>query len=206
MTIPPFSLPELPYSYSALEPAISAQIMRLHHLKHHKTYVEKLNAGLKKYPQYASWPLEKLLEYAAELPVAFRTTVINNGGGHYNHSLFWQCMAPEESPGINKPSGTLYELLQKKYGSFDNFVEKFTTEAFNLFGSGWVWLMPNLEIVVTKNQDSPLTNTKTQPILGLDVWEHAYYLDYYNDRAKYISAWWRVVNWQFVQDRLEGYS
>lgn len=195
-----FSVPELPYSYEALAPAISADIMRLHHDKHHQAYVDKLNDAVKSTPTLEGKSIEQLLSNLDQLPEAVRTAVRNNGGGHYNHSLFWQWMSPD---GGGEPSGELAVALREKYGSFDGFVEEFTTKATSLFGSGWVWLMPSMDIITTPNQDTPIMNGDAAPLLGLDVWEHAYYLDYKNVRPDYIKAWWNVVNWTKVS---EGYS
>lgn len=207
-----FTLPDLPYAYDALAPVISEEIMRLHHTKHHQGYVDKLNNAVQKYPDLlGDKSLDYLLTNIDSLPEDIRTTVRNNGGGHYNHSLFWQVMSPKNivgqsttgssQPYHNQPSGELLNIINDRYGDFNTFVEEFTTKALGLFGSGWVWLMPNADIITTPNQDSPLMLGPVEPILGLDVWEHAYYLDYNNDRSNYIKNWWRVVNWQFVQTR-----
>lgn len=191
------NLPNLPYDYAALEPAISAEIMQLHHQKHHQGYVDKLNATLDRRAE-SSLPLEQLLRQASSLPEDIRTAVINNGGGHYNHSLFWQIMSPG---GGGEPSGRLLEHIVQAYGDFQGFVDTFSDKALGVFGSGWVWLMPNMSIVTTANQASPIMDGSPSPILGLDVWEHAYYLDYRNVRADYIKAWWGVVNWSEVEKR-----
>lgn len=191
-----YHVPTLPYEYDALHPAISADIMRLHHQKHHHTYVDKLNAAIQQQPDIAHYSLEELLRNLDQLPDAVRQTVRNNAGGHYNHSLFWQCMQPVGGEG---PTGQLAEAMTQNYGSFDAFRQAWTQAALGVFGSGWVWLLPNLDIVTTPNQDSPLMQGLPAPILGLDVWEHAYYLDYYNRRADYIEAWWQVVNWPYVE-------
>ena len=195
-----FKLPELPYSYSALDPVISEDIMRLHHSKHHQAYVEKLNKALQKANELQDRSLIDLLTNLDHLPESVRTSVRNNGGGHYNHSLFWQCMAPDAG---GKPTGRLAEAIVTKYGSVDEFEQKFSSTALGVFGSGWVWLMPNLEIIALPNQDTPMALGKGEPLMGLDVWEHAYYLDYKNKRDEYIKNWWQVVNWPFIESRYQ---
>ena len=190
-----FTLPELSYSYEALEPAISADIMELHHSKHHQTYVDKLNAAIEEAPELEGKTIEELLANLSSAPESVRTAVRNNGGGHYNHSLFWQWMSPD---GGGEPSGALAEAINEKYGSFQEFVDAFSAEAAGVFGSGWVWLMPDMSIETTPNQDNPIMEGKPAPILGLDVWEHAYYLDYKNVRPDYVKAWWNVVSWARV--------
>ena len=195
-----FTLPELPYAYSALDPVISEDIMRLHHSKHHQTYVEKLNKALQKANELQDRSLVDLLTNLDHLPESVRTAVRNNGGGHYNHSLFWQCMAPDAG---GKPTGRLAEAIVTKYGSVDEFEQKFSSTALGVFGSGWVWLMPNLEISALPNQDTPMALGKGEPLMGLDVWEHAYYLDYKNKRDEYIKNWWQVVNWPFIESRYQ---
>jgi len=196
-----FSVPALNYSYDALEDYISAEIMQLHHDKHHQGYVDKLNAAIEKYPELQGDTVETLLVKLDSLPDDIRTTVRNNGGGHYNHCLFWLWMSPQ---GGGQPSGPLLEAILQRYETFDNFVEEFTTKAVGLFGSGWVWLQPNMDIVTTPNQDSLLSKGEAAPLLGLDVWEHAYYLDYKNKRPDYIAAWWNVVNWPVVEQRFDA--
>ena len=191
------TLPTLPYDYTALEPAISAEIMRLHHQKHHQGYVDKLNVALDQRAE-SSLPLEQLLSQVSSLPEDMRTAVINNGGGHYNHSLFWQIMSPD---GGGEPSGKLLEQIVQTYGDFQSFVDTFSDKALGVFGSGWAWLMPDMSIVTTANQVNPIMDGSPSPILGLDVWEHAYYLDYQNVRADYVKAWWNVVNWPEVEKR-----
>lgn len=188
-----YTLPALGYEYDALVPSISADIMKIHHAKHHQTYVDKLNAALDGVSAPDS--LESLLEGIDSLPQEIRGAVRNNGGGHYNHSLFWQCMSPR---GGGTPSGELGAQIDKKYGNFQKFVDEFSEQATDLFGSGWVWLQPDLSITTTANQDNPLMRSEQPPIMGLDVWEHAYYLDYQNVRAEYIKAWWDVVDWQAI--------
>ena len=193
-----FTLPALGYEYDALEPTISKEIMQLHHQKHHQTYVDKLNAALESYPELQGKEVSELLVQLHNLPEAVRGAVRNHGGGHYNHSLFWQWMSPT---GGGEPTGELATAINEKYGSFAAFIEEFNTKALGLFGSGWVWLQPDMTILTSTNQDSPLSDGLAAPLLGLDVWEHAYYLDYKNKRDDYIKAWWNVVDWQFVADR-----
>lgn len=192
-------LPALPYAYDALEPVIDAATMELHHGKHHAIYVAKLNEALEKAPEWADKPVEELLRSLDALPIAIRTAVRNHGGGHHNHSLFWQMMrAPHEN---NAPEGILMEKLTAQFGNFDAFKEQFTKDAIGIFGSGWCWLVQDAEgmmkIITTPNQDSPLMQGLTS-ILGLDVWEHAYYLKHQNRRADYINGWWGIVNWDFA--------
>ena len=193
-----FTLPDLGYDYDALGEAISKEIMQLHHDKHHRTYVDKLNAALEGYPELASKEVSELIKDLENLPEEIRGAVRNHGGGHYNHSLFWKWMSPN---GGGEPTGELAEAITVKYGSFQNFVDQFTAKSLAVFGSGWAWLQPDLEIITTANQDSPLMQGLAEPILGLDVWEHAYYLDYKNKRDEYVSAWWQVVDWDFVASR-----
>lgn len=197
----PHTLPPLPYAYDALEPYIDALTMEIHHTKHHATYVNNLNAALDKHPELHEVPLEVLLRNLESVPEDIRVAVRNNGGGHANHSLFWTVM---KSGGGGEPTGELAEAIQATFGSFAAFKEKFSQAAATRFGSGWAWLVVNafgkLEVYSTPNQDSPLMEGKT-PILGLDVWEHAYYLKYQNRRPDYIAAWWNVVNWDEVACR-----
>jgi len=194
-----FQLPDLPYNYDSLEPRIDRQTMELHHDKHHNTYVTKLNSAIEGTP-LANKSLDELMQNVAQHPVAVR----NNGGGHYNHSLFWQIMSPN---GGGSPSGDLGTAIQNKFGSFSDFQEQFANAAKGQFGSGWAWLVVNngdLEIGSTANQDNPVmdvTNLSGTPILGLDMWEHAYYLKYQNRKDEYINNWWQVVNWGEVADR-----
>jgi Fe-Mn family superoxide dismutase len=192
-------LPDLDYPYDAFGKYISKDIMELHHSKHHQAYVDKLNGALEKAPELESKSLEELLSDLPSLPEGVRTVIRNNGGGHYNHSLFWQFMSPD---GGGEPGGELAEGLKQKYGGFQKFVDEFSQQAANIFGSGWLWLQPDLSIVATPLQDSPM-NKSIAPILGLDVWEHAYYLDYQNKRPDYIKAWWHVVNWPDVEERFK---
>ncbi len=196
-----FTLPDLPYEYGALGQYISADIMRLHHDKHHQTYVDKLNEAVSKAPSLEGKSLVSLLSGLAEVPEEVQTAVRNNGGGHYNHSLFWQWMSPQ---GGGQPSGELADQLIRVHGSFEQFINSFNEKALGVFGSGWVWLQPDMTIVTTANQDNPLMEGGDEPLLGLDVWEHAYYLDYQNRRVDYVKAWWDVVNWQFVEERYKG--
>jgi len=193
-----YSLPKLGYDYDQLGSYISKDIMSLHHSKHHQTYVDKLNKALEDAPALQERPLETLLSDLAALPESVQTAVRNNGGGHYNHSLFWQWMSPE---GGGEPSGELAEKIAERYGSFQGFVDEFTTKSLGVFGSGWAWLQPDMEIITTPNQDTPIMQGMAEPLLGLDVWEHAYYLDYKNKRDDYVAAWWNVVNWEFVERR-----
>jgi Fe-Mn family superoxide dismutase len=196
-------LPELPYAYNALEPHIDAQTMEIHHGRHHATYVNNLNAALEGHADLQSKSVEELISNLDALPESIRTAVRNNGGGHANHTLFWQIMSPN---GGGAPSGALADAINAAFGSFDNFKAEFTKAATTRFGSGWAWLVVDggkLAITSTPNQDSPIMEGKT-PILGLDVWEHAYYLKYQNKRPDYISAFWNVVNWDEVSKRFEA--
>jgi Fe-Mn family superoxide dismutase len=198
-----FKLPELGYSFDALEPYIDAKTMEIHHGKHHATYVDKLNTALEKYSNLQDKTIEQLLSGIDTIPEDIRTAVRNNGGGHHNHSMFWESMKPG---GVQQPSGTLNDKLQKTFGSFEDFKTKMTEAAVGRFGSGWAWLITDgdsLEVYSTANQDSPLMEGKT-PILGLDVWEHAYYLKYQNRRPEYIEAWWNIVNWDVVAARIKA--
>jgi len=196
-----FKLPDLPYGYDQLGDYISDDIMKLHHSKHHQTYVDKLNAALDNAPALRERPLESLLSDLDSLPGAVKIAIRNQGGGHYNHSLFWQWMSPE---GGGEPTGELATKIKERYGSFQGFVDEFTTKSLGVFGSGWVWLQPDMEIITTANQDTPIMQGLDAPLLGLDVWEHAYYLDYKNKRDDYVNAWWNVVNWDFVQTRYDA--
>jgi Fe-Mn family superoxide dismutase len=194
-----YSLPDLPYDYKALEPHIDAQTMEIHHTKHHQTYIDKVNAALEG-TDFADKPIEEVIKNLDKIPSDKRTAVRNNGGGHINHSLFWTVMGPN---GGGEPSGGVADAISDKFGSLKEFQEKFTEAAINRFGSGWAWLVldgGNVDVISTPNQDSPLTDGKT-PILGLDVWEHAYYLKYQNKRPDYVEAWWNVVNWDEVNRR-----
>lgn len=193
-----FTLPTLDYEYDALGKYISADIMKLHHSKHHQTYVDKLNAALDSAPALRERTLESLLGDIESLPEGVQSAVRNHGGGHYNHTLFWKFMNPT---GGGEPTGELARQITETYGSFQNFVDEFTKQSLAVFGSGWCWLQPDLSISTTANQDTPIMTGAEAPLLGLDVWEHAYYLDYKNKRDDYIAAWWNVVDWEFVQAR-----
>lgn len=196
----PHQLPALPYAFDALEPHVDAKTMEIHHDKHHATYVSKLNEALDKEPSEASKGLEDLLRGIDEVPESIRTAVRNHGGGHHNHSLFWEIMGPN---GGGAPSGELADAMQRDFGSFAAFKEKLTNAAANQFGSGWGWLVAaggKLEVLAKPNQDSPLMEGKT-PLLGVDVWEHAYYLRYQNRRPDYLAAWWNTINWPAVAQR-----
>ncbi|MBI1899284.1 MAG: superoxide dismutase [Acidobacteria bacterium] len=196
-----FSLPPLPYAADALEPHIDKTTMEIHHGKHHGTYVSNLNKALESAPELANKNVEDLLaNNLAIVPESIRTAVRNNGGGHVNHTMFWQIMGPNAG---GQPAGRVAEAIRGAFGSFDQFKEKFNAAALGRFGSGWAWLVKDggrIDIVSTANQDSPIMEGKF-PILGLDVWEHAYYLKYQNRRAEYINAWWNVVNWQEIEKR-----
>ena len=193
-----YTLPDLPYNYDALAPTISEDIMKLHHSKHHQTYVDKLNAALEEAPDLKQATLVELLSDIGNLPDSVRMAIRNHGGGHYNHSLFWEIMAPQAG---GEPQGKLVDAIREKWGSFEAFTDEFNSKALGLFGSGWVWLTRDLEILAMPNQDTPMMEGKGEPLMGLDVWEHAYYLDYKNKRDDYIKNWWDVVNWKFVEQR-----
>jgi Fe-Mn family superoxide dismutase len=197
-----FTLPDLPYDFGALEPHIDAQTMQIHHDKHHQTYVDKLNDAVKG-TEFENKDVETLLREFSKVPDDKKTAVKNHGGGHANHSLFWTIMGPN---GGGAPSGDIASAIDGAFGSFDSFKEKFAAAAAGVFGSGWAWLVSSggkLEILGRPNQDSPLMDGLT-PVLGLDVWEHAYYLKYQNRRPDYITAWWNVVNWDEVNTRLKS--
>jgi superoxide dismutase, Fe-Mn family len=197
----PAALPPLPYDYGALEPYIDAETMRLHHDNHHKTYVDKLNQALQQSPDLQGKSVEALLRDLNSVPEDIRMTVRNNGGGHLNHTMFWQLMAPNAG---GSPTGTIAAAINSTFGSFDSFKEQFNQAGADRFGSGWVWLVRNpqgqLQITTTQNQDSPILEG-LYPILGNDVWEHAYYLKYQNRRPEYLTNWWNVVNWPEVERR-----
>jgi Fe-Mn family superoxide dismutase len=198
-----FTLPSLPYPAEALEPHIDKMTMEIHHGKHHNAYVTNLNKALESAPDLANKSLEELLaNNCAAVPENIRTAVRNNGGGHINHSMFWEIMAPDAG---GQPGGELSEAIKTTFGGFDQFKEKFNAAATTRFGSGWAWLVAQggkLDIYSTANQDSPVMEGK-YPVMGLDVWEHAYYLKYQNRRPDYISAWWNAVNWREVEKRLK---
>jgi len=191
-------LPDLPYSYDALEPSIDAKTMEIHHGKHHQGYVNNLNAALENHPELQEKSVEDLVSDLNSIPENIRNAVRNNGGGHANHSLFWPCMGPD---GGGTPEGELADAINSAFGSFDNFKDQFSKAAATRFGSGWAWLCVdnNGDLVVTStpNQDNPISDG-LKPVLGLDVWEHAYYLNYQNRRPDYVSSWWNVVNWNQV--------
>lgn len=198
-----YQLPELPYAYDALEPYIDVETMHLHHDKHHNTYVTNLNAAIEKHPELGEKSVEELISDMAAIPEDIKTAVQNNGGGHANHSFFWEIMAPNAG---GEPTGALKEAITEAFGSFDEMKNQFKTAATGRFGSGWAWLVLNngkLEIMSTANQDSPLMEGKV-PVIGLDVWEHAYYLKYKNVRPDYIEAFWSVVNWDKANEHFEN--
>lgn len=195
-----FELPSLPYAYDALEPTIDAMTMEIHHSKHHNAYVSNLNAALEKYPELDGKSLEELVSALAGVPEDIRTAVRNNGGGHFNHSLFWSVMSPD---GGGEPNGDLADAISDAFGDFASFKDAFSKAAATRFGSGWAWLGfkdRKLTVLSMPNQDVPMMENLT-PILGIDVWEHAYYLKYQNRRPEYVSNWWNVVNWEEVARR-----
>jgi Fe-Mn family superoxide dismutase len=198
-----FEVPPLPYDYSALEPSIDTQTMQLHHDKHHAAYVNNLNTALESAPQLAGWSAEDLVKRINEVPEAIRTAVRNNGGGHVNHSMFWQIM---KSNGGGAPTGALAQAINTTFGSFDTFKAQFNDAGVKRFGSGWAWLVLNqsgaLQVLSTANQDSPFMDG-LYPVMGNDVWEHAYYLKYQNRRPEYLAAWWNVVNWDEIAKRYD---
>ena len=197
-----YTLPPLPYAYNALEPHIDARTMEIHHTKHHQAYVNNLNAALEKAPQLEGKSLDDLMKGINGVPEAVRTAVRNNGGGHWNHSQFWEWMGPKRG---GEPTGRLADAIKSSFGDFTKFKEQFAAAAAGRFGSGWAWLIDEgngkLSITSTPNQDNPLMEGK-KAILGLDVWEHAYYLKYQNKRPDYVAAWWNVVNWDAVAKKL----
>jgi len=199
----PFKLPELGFAYNALEPHIDAQTMEIHHTKHHQAYVNNLNAALEKHAAFQKKEVEDLLSSLSDLPTEVQTAVRNNGGGHLNHTMFWQWLKPG---GSKEPSGKLLDDLKATFGSFDTFKEQFAQAGTTRFGSGWAWLAVDrsgkLKVYSTANQDAPIMEGN-KPVLGLDVWEHAYYLKYQNRRPDYIKAWWNVVNWSAAAQAYE---
>jgi superoxide dismutase, Fe-Mn family len=200
----PFEVPPLPYPYDALEPHIDEETMRLHHAKHHQAYVDKANAALEG-TEWADRPVENVLRNLGDLPEDKQTAVRNNGGGHYNHSLFWELMSPD---GGGEPEGALADAIAETFGDLDTFKGQFADAGVTRFGSGWAWLVrdgSSLRVASTPNQDPPLLEG-LEPLLGLDVWEHAYYLRYQNRRPDYIAAWWNVVNWTEAARRFDGGS
>ncbi len=209
-----FTLPELPYSYTALEPYIDEETMHLHHDKHHAAYVKNLNDALAGHEDLLSLSVEEIVKNLSKVPEVVRMKVRNNGGGHVNHTFFWRIMGPPAKATGGKPSGELAKAIDIAFGGFAQFQEKFTAAAMGRFGSGWAWLVSDpkgLSIMDTPNQDTPLMNLPAQaggktPILGLDVWEHAYYLKYKNMRADYVKAWWNVINWKEVEKQYAAVS
>ncbi|WP_195985414.1 superoxide dismutase [Clostridium sp. D33t1_170424_F3] len=199
----PFTLEPLPYAYDALEPQIDAETLHFHHDKHLQTYVDNLNKTLEKYPDYHDWSLEKLISQGDSLPEAIRTPVRNNAGGVYNHQLYFRCMGPEKD---TRPSQRLLEEINRYFGSFEDWKEKMKNAAVTQFGSGWAWLVVDPEgrmhVVKTPNQDTPLPNFM-RPLLLVDVWEHAYYLQYQNRRPEYVDRWFSVINWKQVEENFE---
>ena len=192
----PFKLPQLPYDYNALEPHMDEQTMKIHHTKHHQAYVDKLNAALEPHKELHGKSVEELLTNLAGVPDAIRTAVRNHGGGHLNHSFFWPLMIMDAP----SPEGEVVGAIEEKFGSFDKFKEQFSAAAANHFGSGWAWLALNqgqLEIMTTPNQDNPISQHRI-PVLGIDLWEHSYYLKWQNKRTDYIATWWNVVNWEEI--------
>jgi superoxide dismutase, Fe-Mn family len=202
-----FELPPLPYDYSALEPHIDAKTMQLHHDLHHGAYVKNANAALEKHSELQSKSVEQLLRDLNSVPEDIRTAIRNNGGGHLNHSMFWKIMKPQ---GGGDPTGAIAEVIQKAFGNFKDFQTKFNEAGTKQFGSGWVWLAAkpgssDVQIITTANQDNPISQGLF-PILGNDVWEHAYYLKYNNRRPEYLAAWWNVVNWDEINKRYEMFK
>ena len=198
-----FTLPAMPYAYDALEPHIDARTMEVHYTGHHQTYVNNLNAAIEKAPELQGKSLDDLMRGINTVPESVRTAIRNNGGGHWNHSMFWQIMAPNKG---GEPAGKLADVIKGAFGDFAKFKEQFAAAGAARFGSGWVWLIKDggkLSITSTPNQDNPMMDGKTA-ILGLDVWEHAYYLKYQNKRPNYMAAWWNVVNWDAVASRHGG--
>lgn len=199
----PFKLPDLPYAFDALEPHIDAQTMQIHHDKHHAAYTAKLNEALEKHPNLQKKTIEELLRDIESIPQDIRGAVRNNGGGYANHTLFWEIMSPN---GGGEPGGALGDAIKQKFGSFQDFRTKVTTAGTTQFGSGWAWLVVDgtgIDVYSTPNQDSPLMKGHT-PVLGVDVWEHAYYLKYQNKRPDYLEAWWNTVNWDAVAKRYDA--
>lgn len=199
-----FVLPPLPYAYDALEPYIDAETMRLHHNRHHQTYINNLNNAISRYPELYAYTLGQLLTYSDRLPSDVQSAIINNGGGHYNHSFFWNLLSPEANM---MPTGTIGTAITREFGSYSNFKRAFTAAALSIFGSGYAWLTltpgGRLEIITTRNQDTPLP-LNLVPLLTLDVWEHAYYLKHQNNRDRYIENWFNVINWPYVNSIYEA--
>ncbi|PSB02428.1 superoxide dismutase [Merismopedia glauca] len=204
---PSFKLPPLPYAYDALEPYIDKRTMEFHHDKHHATYVKNLNDAISKHPNLKGKTVEQLLQSLTSIPDDIRKTVRNNGGGHLNHTMFWEIMSPNPDNKPRQPQGEIAKAIDKSFGSFEKFQEQFNDAGTKQFGSGWVWLVKAkngaLKVTTTANQDSPILQDLF-PIMGNDVWEHAYYLKYQNRRADYLKSWWNVVNWEEVNRRYRG--
>lgn len=198
-----FELPKLNYDYGDLDPVISSQIMKLHHQKHHQKYVDNLNNALSN-EEVNSNNIVQILCSIDQYSDKNKKAIRNNGGGHYNHSLFWKTMSPRSNSFDSINDTNFYKTLIDKFGSFEDFKNYFNNQAGSLFGSGWVWLDQSFNIIQSPNQDNPILETQKEPIFGLDVWEHAYYLDYKNERAKYIDSWWNVVDWKFIADRYDS--
>jgi len=199
-----FTLPDLPYEENALSPTIDAQTMSIHHGKHHKTYVEKLNEAIGKHKELKGKSIEELLEDISSLPSDVKKAIRNNGGGHYNHSMFWKIMSPD---GGGEPKGEIKKVIDEHFGSFEEFKKAFIEEGKKRFGSGWVWLVKTddgFKIISTPNQDNPIITGAGKPIFGIDLWEHAYYLKYKNNREDYLNAWWKVVNWKQINKNLNS--
>jgi len=199
-----FELPKLSYKYDALEPFIDAKTMEIHYTKHHQAYIDKLNAAVKG-TKYEKQDLKEILMDVDSLPEKIRNSIINHGGGHINHSLFWELLNPNHKKSEKQPKGKLMDKIEDSFGSFDDFKKKFSEASLSRFGSGWAWLIvkdDELEVISTPNQDSPLMDSKI-PILGLDIWEHAYYLKYQNKRAEYIEAFFNIINWDKVEELYE---
>ena len=200
-----FELPQLPYGYDALEPYIDAKTMEIHHSKHHQTYVNNLNLALEKHPELPEMTLDKLLQSLDSLPEDIRTAVKNHGGGHWNHSFFWTLMNGQKNGGGGEPQGKIADAIKNSFGDFATFKDLFSKAATGVFGSGWAWVINEngrLAIVTTPNQESPVSKNQ-KPVLVIDVWEHAYYLNYQNRRPDYLAAWWNVVDWNAVEKNLE---
>ena len=198
-----FELPKLEYDYNSLSPVISEETMRLHYGKHHQTYVDNLNKAVSSCEPAKDMSLIELASVNEQLNCSNYQAIINNAGGHYNHKLFWEIIGPANK-NSGEPGGELAKMIVNKYGDFQQFVDQFTQSALERFGSGWIFLQPNGDIVSTANQNTPMMKGMSEPLLGLDVWEHAYYLDYKNVRADYINAWWDIVNWQAVENRFKN--
>ncbi len=201
-----FTLPNLDYSYDSLEPFFDRQTMEIHHTKHHQGYVDKLNKVLESYPELQNLELKELISDVQNLPQEIKQSIINFGGGVFNHNLFWKILSPQKQ----EPNPELMNIIEKNFTSFEEFKQRFTQESLKLFGSGWVWLVRknelDLDIVSTANQDNPLNNGLGEPILGLDLWEHSYYLKYQNRRNEYIESFWNIVNWDYVYELFNNKS